>query len=391
MDNDEMTQALASLRRQLRERLGTAGLTTTDLHRRTRLGRTTVSNALNDRPERPSWNTVAAIAKALGFSAAEVTALHQLWEQAGPQKATESAPPPVASAPEPSSAPQPVQPNRLGGFSFPVPGRPRTWLLAAIALTAAAVGVTLWQSDFFAADGGTESDKPSSRAAVGTSGPLLITHTWPTLKSCDGVTAVAMPAGGEPLDTFAAQNQDFRAIVTKPENKGGTWGAGHLYLNLSSKDDTPITIDEIHLSTRVPKRIGAPAWVALTQGGCGDVKERVFELNLDKPSLIDKGVQGAGTADTPPPTNALGSGFTVSAKDPAIVRVDAAACRGNYEWSLIIEYTHNGKPLEKPIGPFKTFSITNKNTRVYVPNPMTGEVGDPLPEASSPVGCPASS
>ncbi|NWF31066.1 hypothetical protein HW130_33305 [Streptomyces sp. PKU-EA00015] len=92
--------------------------------------------------------------------------------------------------------------------------------------------------------------------------------------------------------------------------------------------------------------------------------------------------------DKPAPTNPLGSGFTVSAKDPAIIRVDATACHGNYEWSLVVDYSHNGKPLHKTLGPFKTFGAADKNTRAYVPNLSTGKIGDPLPEAGSPSGCP---
>ncbi|MFD7781460.1 hypothetical protein [Streptomyces sp. NPDC059753] len=121
-----------------------------------------------------------------------------------------------------------------------------------------------------------------------------------------------------------------------------------------------LTVDELHLTARVPKKIGPPEWVALTQGGCGDVKDRVFDLDLDKPKLVDRGVVGSGEADPSEPpvrTNPLGSGFTVSSTDPAIVRVDVSACRGNYEWSLQIDYSYHGKTLHKVVGPFKSLSL----------------------------------
>ncbi|MEU1520384.1 hypothetical protein ABZ490_51240 [Streptomyces sp. NPDC005811] len=163
-------------------------------------------------------------------------------------------------------------------------------------------------------------------------------------------------------------------------------------MDLSTKDDTTVTIDEIHLSTRVPERINAPAWVALTQGGCGDVQDRVFKLDLDKPRLDDQGVQGPlQPGDKSARTNPLGSGFTVNAKDPAIIRVDAKACRGNYQWSLVIDYSYNGKPLQRVLGPFKTFSVPNSGTRAYVPDLRTGKLGEPLQEVGSPTGCPVTS
>ncbi|WP_328580491.1 helix-turn-helix domain-containing protein [Streptomyces sp. NBC_00370] len=381
MTDAEAAQALTRLRRTLRERLGIEGLTTGNLKQRTGLSRTTLSNALNDRHDRPSWNTVAAIAKALRFSPEKISALHELWEQSDPSGS-------VATAPVPLAVPEPTMPLPFWRR------RPRLLLGAtatAVILTAGA-GVPLWLNGSDSSDHKSPSGKHPKLPAPAASGPLLVTSKWPTFKSCDGGTAVAMPAGGKPLTDFTPQTQDFRTVVTTPKNQGGTWGSGHLYVDLSTKDDTTVTIDEIHLSTRVPERINAPAWVALTQGGCGDVQDRVFELDLDKPRLIDQGVQGQSTpGDKPAPTNPLGSGFTVNAKDPAIVRVDATACHGNYRWSLVIDYSYNGKTLQKKLGPFTTFSVPNADTRTYVPNLSTGDIGAPLPEPSAPTGCPETS
>ncbi|MFG2351864.1 helix-turn-helix domain-containing protein [Streptomyces phaeochromogenes] len=376
MESTDAAQALARLRRQLRERAGTAGLTTTTLSARTNLGRTTVSNALNDRPDRPSWNTVAALAKALRFSQEEIAAMHELWERTDPKR---------SDAPIPADLPEPAPPSQR---------QRRAWLVGAAAVAVvAAVSVPVWLSGAAGTDDkNPSSGKQKSPAASSAPGPLLMTSKWPTLKTCDGVTAVAMPDGGKPLTDFVVKAQDFRTAVTTTKNKGGSWGAGHLYVNLSTKDDTTVTIDEIHLSTRIPTRIAAPNWVALTQGGCGDVQERVFTLDLDKPRLVDRGVQGELVpGDKPAPTNPLGSGFTVSAKDPAIIRVDATACRGNYEWSLVVDYSHDGKQLHRTLGPFKTFGVAGTKTQTYVPNLSTGKIGEPLPEAGFPSGCPATS
>ncbi|MFJ3641548.1 hypothetical protein ACIPRD_17545 [Streptomyces sp. NPDC090108] len=235
--------------------------------------------------------------------------------------------------------------------------------------------------------------EPAAGAADGT---LLLTTKWPTIKSCDGATSVAMSSGGRPLTSFLPDQQDFRSRVAAPDTKGGVWGSGHLYLDLSTgSTDTVVTVDEVHLTTRVPKKIAPPSWVAMTQGGCGDVKERVFELDLDKPRLLDKGVEGGGYTDpTDPPvrTNPLGSGFTVSASDPAIIRVDAQACRGNYEWSLQIDYSYRGKSLHKVAGPFRSFGAGGPHTDVYTPNPSTGKIGARATTADNrPIGCPAAS
>jgi len=234
--------------------------------------------------------------------------------------------------------------------------------------------------------------KPSQNSAKTSTrgGPLLVTHKWPTIKSCDGATSVAMPADGKALTDFSLMQQDIRSEVTTPRNKGGVWGSGHLYLNLSAEGTETVTVDELHLTTRVPKKIQPPSWVALTQGGCGDVKDRVFNLDLDKPQLLDLGIEGSGDDDPSEPpvrANPLGSGFTVSATDPAIIRVDATACRGNYEWSLQIDYSYQGKALHKVVGPFRSFGAADKETKVYVPDLSTGDIGAESEEQGLPIGC----
>ncbi|WP_330460633.1 hypothetical protein OIB37_29390 [Streptomyces sp. NBC_00820] len=231
-------------------------------------------------------------------------------------------------------------------------------------------------------------------AGAGADDALLLTTKWPTIKSCDGTTSVAMSTGGKPLTAFFTDQQDFRSRVAAPNSKGGVWGSGHLYLDLSTGSaETTVTVDEVHLTARLPKKIAPPSWVALTQGGCGGVKERVFELDLDRPRLVDKGVVDDGYTDpTDPPvrTNPLGSGFTVSASDPAIIRVDAQACRGNYEWSLQIDYSYRGKSLHKVVGPFRSFGAASPSTDVYTPSPSTGKTGAPSSSANvRPIGCPA--
>jgi hypothetical protein len=310
-----------------------------------------VSSAFDVSGPRPAQETVIGLADALGYTESEKRELLLLWGQASP----------------------PGPRTRLH----------RTHVYAVALLGALAAGsLVFWLL--------SATDDPEE-------GPLVVTAKWPTVKECDGATSVAMPDEGKAITAFDPSQQDFRSVVTTPDNGGGTWGSGHLYLDMAAKDGKTLTIDEIHLSTRVPKRISPPAWVALTAGGCGGVQDRVFDLDLDKPSLVDKGIEeGELAEDSPPvPTNPLGSSFTVSAKDPAVIRVDASACRGNYEWSLVIEYSYDGAndghPLTRTIGPFKTFSVADQKTIAYTPNMRSKGAGSPTPITDSPTGCPVKS
>ncbi|WP_310723650.1 tetratricopeptide repeat protein [Streptomyces sp. N2A] len=90
---DDGAQALGRLRQILKARMGARreGLTTSTLARRAKLGRTTVSNALNEGHSPPSWDTVAAIAGALGFSGEFIEGdLYELWSSTASVRATTS-------------------------------------------------------------------------------------------------------------------------------------------------------------------------------------------------------------------------------------------------------------------------------------------------------------
>jgi hypothetical protein len=344
-------EALRALRHRLEAHKADKGLSLNALITMSPVPRTAVSSAFNAADSRPEKETVIGLARTLECTEAETQELLRLWEQATPR---------VSQA-----------------------NRKRTWAYASIALASlAAGGLVFW---VLSSTQGQEE------------GPLVVTTKWPTVKECDGATSVAMPDEGKAITAFDPSRQNFRSVVTEPRNKGGSWGSGHLYLDLSAKDGKTVTIDEIHLSTRLPKKISSPKWVALTAGGCGGIEDRVFSLDLDKPSLVDKGIEeGAPAKDAPPVrTNPLGSSFTVSAKDPAVVRVDASACRGNYEWSLVVEYSYDGAnhghPLTKKVGPFKTFSVAGQDTVSYTPDMMSKDAGSPTPMTDSPTGCPVTS
>ncbi|MFJ3922229.1 hypothetical protein [Streptomyces sp. NPDC090022] len=235
-------------------------------------------------------------------------------------------------------------------------------------------------------DGKPPASSPPDTAPPGTTatgpsdkGPLFLTSSWPTYEDCDGATSVAMPAGGPPLSSFQPQDIDFRKNVTA---KGGaTWGAGHLYLTLSAEEGKTVVVQDIRPSTPRPIRIGPPAWIAVTQGGCGDSYNRVFSYDLDRAVLTDRGIDGK-----PEPgrqkanANPLGPAFTVSAADPAVVRVDVSACEGNYEWGLIVDYAHAGHVYRQTVGPFRSMGVLGEDTVGYTPDPTThlyGAAGAP--------------
>ncbi|MEU6123419.1 helix-turn-helix transcriptional regulator [Streptomyces sp. NPDC047123] len=111
--------ALALLRKELRQARADQGWSIDRLLARTAaqgvpLGRTTVSQALNDGHPRPSSRTVAALARALGVDPAP---LHALWERASPRAAP-------APAPGPPRAPGAADtgPALLEVHEAPLPG-----------------------------------------------------------------------------------------------------------------------------------------------------------------------------------------------------------------------------------------------------------------------------
>ncbi|MFF4644388.1 hypothetical protein [Streptomyces sp. NPDC001389] len=279
-------------------------------------------------------------------------------------------------APDPPEAGGLASPVPPASVSLPVPRsavrpRGRTMLitsLTVIALAAAGWGWSRWDSH------------PADSAK----GPLYLTSSWPEIKECDGVTSVAMPVGGPAPASFLHKNVNFITAVT--EKGGATWGSGHLYLTLSAQEGKTVVVEDIRLSTRLPAQIDPPAWIGVTQSGCGGfIYGREFDLDLDKPSLVDKGVTGEPEPnEARAKANPLGPAFTVSATDPAVIRVDVTACSGNYEWSLYVDYSYAGRSYRKLVGPFRSMGVRGENTVGYT---STGNysVAGPAPEKG--VGC----
>ncbi|MER5509394.1 hypothetical protein ABT052_29265 [Streptomyces sp. NPDC002766] len=325
---------------------------------------------------------------------------HDAWKRRIKEARDNRSQPPPPSPPTPPSTEQPTPGNTVRQADAP-PWYTRKNVIALLGATAVVAGIgTFLLLDTL--NGGSSANEakptknPSASATASRSprikseddeGPLRFTTRWPTYAICDGATSVAMPSGGPALSTFNLTDQRFRSDITSKE--GAAWGAGHLYIDLSTDDGKKIQIDDIAPATRAPKTIDPPAWVAVTGGGCGETYGRVFDYNLDTAHFADKGVVGQRSSeDSPAPTNPLGPGFTVSADDPATVLVNATACRGNYEWSLRITYTSGNTPHHKVIGPFRSMGKAGKKTVGYELPPGAADPGPAGPAPDRAVGCP---
>lgn len=252
-------------------------------------------------------------------------------------------------------------------------------LLMVLALIATAIPV--------GAPGG-EATTPIKNGGgqVPTSEPLLVASTWPIAQLCDVRSNVAMPAGNGGPSQFHSKGDIRTALV---DAGGGAWKVGFLRLDLSVASDTTISIVDIK-----PHRIrplSAPAWVYKTGGGCGGAPYREFNLGLDDPmKFVDAGVNTEGA---PPgsdiPTAPLGPDFSLSQGQHAVIKINAYACNGNYEWSVKVRYLVDGSADIKEsgdLGPFQVYS-TSDNTVEYFGQDSAGVINPTakqIPNGSDP-------
>lgn len=331
MESSEAQEALARLRQQLRERAGTEGLSPGSLSTRTRRGRTTISNALNDRHDRPSWSTVAAMAKVLRFSGEEISALHALWERADPKRSESPRQTPPLSA----DVVAPGPPSRT---------RPRRWLIAAGAgVVALAVGIPLWLSGSFSGDGKAPSSKETSHAASSGSGtvPLTFVADAPSWQCGDAVVvpgsvgASQRVPGPRPTDGVSVSKTGLGFTVQ------GRDGQTVTLLGLSVE---VVSKHEPLRGTRVP---------AVCQG---DPPNRNLFVNLDqtRPQVVKataRAGDGGSTSDT-------GWPYTVSGSDPEHFVVQPSTSAHDVIFTLRLKWAWNGKRGELRIDdqgkPFRT-------------------------------------
>lgn len=274
---------------------------------------------------------------------------------------------------------QSVSGNITAGRDVSVGGQPSGWVFVAVGcvvLFAVAVGLLadklpIGNSN---AAGRTAAPITSEVAQAGASPSsqaprppaLAVAKAWPFVSGCPSVGAVAMPPGMGDIKDFHA-TKDIRGTLTS--SGAGSWTRGTLYLDLSAVGDQ--TLEIINIQPHIDRRdLAPPAWIYVPDDGCGPSNsDRVFTFNLDAPKFTDKGLF-VSDAGSPPgadmPAAPLGPDFTVTASRHARVRVNAASCRGNYEWRLDVQYVRpGGSDIEHfDVGPFQSYGVAN-HTTVY--------------------------
>jgi hypothetical protein len=201
--------------------------------------------------------------------------------------------------------------------------------------------------------------------------PLAINATWPTLRGCDGATEVAVFSGGpDPRTLRLVKNEDVRTRLSA--EGGAAFGPGFLELSLTVTDGS--TVEITNIKPVIFRRLAdQPEWVWNPEGGCGDSYSRVFDLDLDRPSLTDRGLVGDEATnsddDIPPATAPLGSTFHVSQQDPASVEILAHACSSTYEWGVEVTSVVRGEQRTTQIGtpaqPFRSIGTLTAAVPAY--------------------------
>ncbi len=159
-------------------------------------------------------------------------------------------------------------------------------------------------------------------------------------------------------------------------------------LIVSDVPDQTLVIEEIRAAV-VRQWDERPKQMIYDSGhGCGDIKERVFDLSLHGGSaaMVDQGVVGVAgeDADAQLRNTPLGSSFTVSDTDPARVMVDVEACDQNYEFVLEVKYRSGGAEfIERIDDRGRPFRISGVPPESYWSNDWQAAPGDRLTEYSS--------
>lgn len=281
-----------------------------------------------------------------------------------------------------AAGPEGAQPSRISGVELADTrdvarparggkGKAGLTVLAVAVVGVLAAGLVVWSPWKSSSSGVTSSSQssPSSTAAAPsaaangcTDALCLTTMSWPRFRGCDGATSVAMSPGGPDFNAFASASDTGKDLADASAG-GASWKEGHLQLLLGGVDERPTVIQDIRKS-KIERLPAGPKWVYTPQGGCGDTYERVFNLNLDKGTVVDAGRVGSPEAATSTPkAEPLGRSFYVTKSEPAEVRVDALSCHGNYKWSLDVLY---GRPGETPkvytVGPFLSMGQSEKTS-----------------------------
>jgi hypothetical protein len=118
--------------------------------------------------------------------------------------------------------------------------------------------------------------------------PLVVRSSWPTVPGCDLRSAVAMPAGGPPVESLAFRTEeDVR--VTAVGAGAGSWLSGVLGITFSTRESVRVQIDAIDI-TPLTKDTDRPVdWILRVDDGCGPGKEMDFTFDLDDSLFVEEG------------------------------------------------------------------------------------------------------
>ncbi|VVJ21604.1 Uncharacterised protein [Amycolatopsis camponoti] len=229
------------------------------------------------------------------------------------------------------------------------------------------------------------SATPSTTAASTTNkeapdSTLVARSTWPTMRGCDGGTAVSMPAKGPAIETFPAAGADIREQAVA--RGGAFYLSGYIYLFLSATAGKTVDILDITPSFK-PSTHEQAAWIYSPQGGCGGLGNRVFDLDLDAKKLVDKGIEDGVDGSMDPSVNPdaklarnepLGPGFAVSKDKQGLIRIDAHGCKANYTFSLNVSYAIGDDTVVhvQSFGPFRS-NASDGDVPVYAPTSTDGQ------------------
>ncbi|WP_328521141.1 hypothetical protein [Kribbella sp. NBC_00359] len=217
---------------------------------------------------------------------------------------------------------------------------------------------------------------------------------WPVLPDCDGGTAVgAMPWNTDATKVRLIAGTDVRDTLTS--ERGAAYGHGFVTLSIGAKIGTTIQVLGIKPVIYANKKID-PKWVYDPLGGCGDSYQRILEVDLDKRTAKDAGVQG-GDGDGVQPagpkvrTVPLGRKFQVTHDDQAVVTVSATGCSGYFEWGIQITYATGGKTYRKIVGtksaPFRLVGKPTKAVPVYTQGTADAKTLSRFESSTEPTSC----
>ncbi|MBB4777423.1 hypothetical protein [Actinomadura livida] len=167
--------------------------------------------------------------------------------------------------------------------------------------------------------------------------------SWPTNAGCDVQSAVAMPAGGRPLDSLQFTfEQDPRTTAAKAG--AASWENGTLQLTLTNRAADPLHVESVQ--PRVVRTEPRPRldWVLEKPKGCGGGEaQRSLKYDLDRDRLLIR--EGEEESPYGSGGDSSLSGLTVTRDKPAYLRFAVRSCRAYYEWVVDITYTIGNERL----------------------------------------------